>query len=94
MRAAGHALEVQRLAGLPVVGYQLPAELFGVLERMRAFAVAGVEPQPRLIRYVRRQLVQVAKNAFAVPPDAGRKHRQPAEVLRMTEPQIKRDQTT
>jgi hypothetical protein len=79
--AAAYFFEVQRLFFLPAVGQEALRQQFRIAERHAAFVVADIQPDARFKRQVRRGLVQNAQNAFMVPPDAGRKHRETAKDL-------------
>ena len=72
--AAVDLLEVQRLAGTPVIGFEAPIEVLHVVQGAAPFVVAHIESHAGAVPDFGGALVEVAEDAFVVPPDAGGKH--------------------
>ena len=92
MRAAVDFFEVQGFAGDPVVGFEAAVQVLHIVEGAAAFVVAYIEPDAGAIPDFRGALVQVAEDAFVVPPDAGREHGEFAEPGGVAQAEVERDQ--
>lgn len=79
------ALEVEVGSLLPAVGAKTASELFRIVESFVAFLVADVEPEFGTVPDLRSVFVEIAKDGFAIPPDAGREDGELAEAGGETE---------